>query len=100
MNTLGFPSLVDDVLQWVEGDITEQSVAEALQGRGIPLAEGTDQPIVEDSQAPSASSVGQRVADAAAGADSRSWDERIAATENPAELAALMEEAGLVSNEM
>jgi len=96
MNTLGLPGLAEDVSGWIEGDATREKVVEALQARSIPLPEGQDeQPEPEEDQKPSASSVGQQVADAAAGKDGRSLEERINATENQAELDALMEEAGL-----
>ena len=96
VNTLGLPGLAEDVLQWVEGDITVESVVGALEARSIPLPEGTVQPEPEDGQTPSASSVGQAVADTAAGVDGRSFEDRLAATTTQAELAELMEEAGLV----
>jgi len=96
VNTLGLPGLEEDVLKWVQGDITLPGVIGALEVRGIPLPEGTERPILEEDQAPSASSVGQAVADTAAGVDGRSIEDRIAGAETKAELDALMEEAGLV----
>ncbi len=96
MNVLGLPGLSDDVLGWIEGDATQEIVVEALKARDIPLPEGAVQPEVkEDVKTVSASNVGQQVADAAAGADGRSLDERINATENQEELNELMTEAGL-----
>ena len=96
MNALSLPGLVEDVLQWVQGDLTQEAVIGALEARSIPLPEGTVQPTTEESQTPSASSVGQIVADTAAGADGRSFEDRLAATESQAEIQALMEEAELV----
>jgi hypothetical protein len=96
VNTLGLPGLVEDVLQWVQGDITQEAVIGALTTRSIPLPEGTVEQKPEDDQTPSASSVGQIVADTAAGKDGRSLEERISSAETPAELEALMEEAELV----
>lgn len=96
MNTLSLPGLVEDVLQWVVGDISQETVIEALEARSIPLPEGTVQQTPGDSQTPSASTVGQIVADTAAGVDGRSLEDRMANTESQTELAELMEEAGLV----
>jgi len=96
MNVLGLPGLSDDVLGWIEGDATQENVVEALKTRDIPLPEGAAQPeVVEEVKTPSASNVGQQVADAAAGVDGRSLEERINATENQEELNELMTEAGL-----
>lgn len=95
VNTLGFPDLTEDVLQWVKGDITQETVIQALEARSIPLPEGSEpQPKPDDSQ-PSPSAVGQQVADAAAGVDGRSLDAKLAGAESNAELAAIMDEAGL-----
>lgn len=99
MNTLGFPGLAEDVLNWVEGEITENSVIEALQARSLPVPDGYkppegSEPTDEDTHV-SASAVGQRLADAAGGRDMRDLETRIAEASSPAELAALMAEAGL-----
>ena len=96
VNALGLPGLVEDVLQWVQGDITQEAVIGALTTRSIPLPEGTVEQTSEEDQTPSASSVGQAVADTAAGTDGRSLEERIANAETPAELDALMVDAELV----
>jgi hypothetical protein len=96
MNTLGLPGLTEDVLQWVQGDITLEAVIGALEVRSIPLPEGTERPTPEDNQTPSASSVGQIVADTAAGVDGRSFEDRLGETTTQAELADLMAEEGLV----
>jgi len=95
MNTLGLPGLTEDVLQWVQGAVTQEGVIEALESRSIPLPEGVEKPSPEDSQTPSASSVGQQVADAAAGADVRSLEERLEKAESAAEVAQIMDEAEL-----
>lgn len=101
VDTFGLPNLADDVTRWVEGDITEDTVREALQARGIPLSGGDGQQETSTTSAEpkqSASNVGQRVADAAGGTDRRSLDERINAAESQAELVELMREAELVRN--
>jgi len=96
LDTLGFgEGLIPDVLNWVEGDMTRESVMAALEARAIPLPEGVERPKPDQDQAPTASDVGQRVADAAAGVDGRSLDERIASAESQAELNQIMEEADL-----
>lgn len=96
MNVLGLPRLSDDVLGWIEGDATKENVVDALKARDIPLPEGAVQPeVVEEVKVPSASDVGQQVADAAAGVDGRSLEDRINDTKNQAELNELMTEAGL-----
>lgn len=96
MNGLTLPGLTEDVLQWVEGDISQEAVIAALQARSIPLPEGTEVQQTPDSeQVPSASSVGQQVADAAAGRDGRSLEDKLAAAESQAEIAAIMDEAAL-----
>ena len=95
VNALGLPGLTEDVLQWVQGDITQESVFAALEARSIPLPEGVDVQPKPDTSQPSASAVGQQVADAAAGVDGRTVEDRIADAQTPAELAAIVEEAGL-----
>ena len=94
MNTFNLPGLTEDVLQWVEGDITQETVIAALEARSIPMPEGTEQPKPDIIQ-PSASAVGQAVADSAAGVDGRSIDSKLAEAKNNAELAEIMDEAGL-----
>lgn len=99
MNALGFPGLKDDILNWVEGDITEQSVQAALQARSLvkldtEQASGGTEP-KDDSKPKTASIVGQRVADAAGGQDRRDLDTRIAEAASESELRAIMAEAGL-----
>lgn len=97
VNTLGIPGLKDDVLNWVEGDITEEAVKSILEAKSIPLpTQDGAQPTPNrtGSNAP-VSEIAQQVADAAAGRDMRSLDERIANASSQAELNQLMKEAGL-----
>jgi len=44
VNSLDLPGLKEDVLNWIEGDITPEKVIEALQARSIPLPEETARP--------------------------------------------------------
>lgn len=97
VNTLGIPGLKDDVLNWVEGDITEEAVKSILEAKSIPLPSqdgAQPTPNKTGSNAP-VSEIAQQVADAAAGRDMRSLDERIANASSQAELNQLMKEAGL-----
>ena len=95
LDTLGFgEELVADVLGWVEGDMTAEAVMGALESRGIPLPEGTEKPVTSE-QSASVSDIGQKVADSAAGVDSRTLDERLDAVDSNEELLALMTEANL-----
>lgn len=99
VNSLGFPGLAEDVSGWVEGAVTAETVQAALEARSIIKPDGDQpnvQPTPETKPAPSASDVGQRVADAAGGIDRRSLDERLAAAESAAEVESLMDEAKLV----
>lgn len=95
VNSLGMDGLVEDVLNWVEGDITPEKVIEALQARSIPLPDDTEQPRPEPTARPNPSKIGQQVADAAAGGAVKSIDERLAEADTGAEIAAIMDEAGL-----
>ena len=99
MDTFGLPGLKEDVLSWVEGPITEASVIEALKVRSIPLSDefssDAEQSQDEETSNVSASTVGQRVADAAGGNDKRDLDQRIAEASTRQELDELMAEAGL-----
>ena len=99
MDTIGLPGLKEDVLSWVEGPITEASVIEALKVRSIPLSDDfssdAEQSQDEDDGTPSASTVGQRVADAAGGQDKRDLDRKIAEATSQEEINELMAEAGL-----
>lgn len=95
MNRLGLPGLTEDVLKWVE-DVDEASIRSALEARSIPLPEWDgEQPEPEAKPSGSVSEIAQKVADSAAGRDTRSLDEKIVQAESPQELAKLMEEAGL-----
>lgn len=100
MNALNLPGLQEDVLQWVEGPITEKAVAEALKVRSINVPEDFDpdaeQPVDDEPSAPSASQVGQQLAAAAGGADKRDLEQKMAEASSPQELEALMTEAGLI----
>ena len=95
VNSLGMDGLVEDVLNWVEGTITPEKVIEALQARNIPLPDGTEQPKPDPTAEPNPSKIGQQVADAAAGGAVKGIDERLAEANTGAEVAAIMEEAGL-----
>jgi hypothetical protein len=97
VNTLGVPNLAEDVLNWVEGEITRTSVVNALEAKGLKV-EGTPAPATEPEEAPaeepSASKLGQQVADAAQGAPAKELGNRIAEAQTPAELEAIMRESG------
>ena len=107
VNARQIPNLKEDLLRWVEGDITEESVEAALQAKGLNFT----QPTVETQVFPDAgeglqptapltpsavpvSTLGQQVADAASGQTAKTLDQSIAGAESAAEVAALMEEAG------
>ena len=105
MNTLGLPGLVDDVLEWVEGDITEDSVTAALKQRSIPVdvssSDGASDAGPQDDGTPSgvpASTVGQRVADAAANRNTSDIDERLQNAETIDEVKAIMAELGTIAS--
>ena len=95
VNSLGMEGLVEDVLTWVEGDVTLEKTIAALQARNIPLPDGTEQPTPELSESPNPSKIGQQVADAASGGAVKSIDERLAEAGSNAEIQAIMEEAEL-----
>lgn len=95
VNSLGMDGLVEDVLTWVEGDITPEKVIAALEARSIPLPDAVERPAPESSESPNPSEIGQRVADAASGGAVKSIDERLAEAGSSAEIRAIMEEAGL-----
>lgn len=100
VNRLGFPGLKDDVLSWIDGDITDEKVVEAMKARSIPLPEGfqessDERELVDEPTVGVASNVGQRVADAAGGRDQRTLEDKIANASSTAEVAELMEQAGL-----
>jgi hypothetical protein len=95
VNSLDLPGLKEDVLNWIEGDITQEKVIEALQARSIPLPEQTERPSPISVSSPNPSEIGQKVADAAAGGAVKSVDERLAEANSIAEVNAIMAEAGL-----
>jgi hypothetical protein len=95
VNSLDLPGLKEDVLNWIEGDITPEKVIEALQARSIPLPEQTERPEPSSDSSPNPSEIGQRVADAAAGGAVKSVDARLAEANSIAEVNAIMAEAGL-----
>lgn len=95
VNSLGMDGLVEDVLTWVEGDITPEKVIAALEARSIPLPDAVERPTPASPETPNPSEIGQRVADAASGGAVKSLDERLAEAETQAELQAIMDEAGL-----
>ena len=105
VNARGIPNLKDDVLRWVEGEITPATVESALQAKGLNFVqEGATQPAPEALQSDAlptqspvpVSTLGQQVADAASGQQAQSLEERLAATKTPAEVVALNVEAGTV----
>jgi hypothetical protein len=101
VNALGFPGLKEDVQGWVEDDLTEESVREALQARGLlgehvpeePQDPGVENVIVEP-VTPTTSQLGQQVANAAQGGGVKDVDARLAAADSVAELDAIMSELG------
>ena len=95
VNSLDLPGLKDDVLNWIEGDITPEKVIEALQARSIPLPEETVRPDPSSGQSSNPSEIGQKVADAAAGGAVKSVEERLSGAETQAEINAIMAEANL-----
>lgn len=98
----GIPELAADLLRWVEGPITEESVEAALQAKGLNFVPGElPAPVELPPLAPPvqptiipASKLGQQVADAASGAEGKTLDQKIADATNPADVAAVAEEAG------
>jgi len=95
VNSLGMEGLVEDVLTWVEGDVTLEKTIAALQARNIPLPDVGEQPKPQSVETPNPSKIGQQVADAASGGAVKSIDERLAEADTGAEVAAIMAEAGL-----
>lgn len=91
-----FPEgLKGDVLSWIEGQITAESVTEALQARGLAPSAQPQPPAAQPEQAPqSASQLGQQVAQAAGGEGTMGVDQRIAAATTVSELNAIMAELG------
>lgn len=95
VNSLDLPGLKEDVLGWIEGDITPEKVIEALQTRSIPLPEQAERLEPKSVETPNPSEIGQKVADAAAGGAVKSVEERLAGADSIAEVNAIMEEASL-----
>jgi hypothetical protein len=99
VNALGVPKLKEDVLNWVEGELTEQSVRAALEAKGLNLV-GTPDEAPQEPEAPSSDSnestskLGQSVADAAQGGAVKELGSRIVEAENADALIAMMDEAG------
>jgi hypothetical protein len=108
VNARQIPNLKEDLLRWVEGDITEQSVETALQAKGLNFVQPTvetqafPESVIEEPQ-PAApqlsvtvpvSELGQQVADAAGGQTAKTLDQQIAGAQTKAEVVALMDEAG------
>ncbi len=101
VNTLGFPGLKEDVIGWVEGVPTLESVTEALQDRGIIKDEATETsavpPVTETPAQPDTTSkLSQDVADAATGGGVKDVDERLLAATSTDELNQIMGELDAV----
>ncbi len=100
--------LKDDLLTWVQGPVTTESVEAALQAKGLNFVQAPVETIqfpepAQVATAPQApqlpvvqpvSTLGQQVANAASGQTAQTLDQAIAAAETPAEVARLMKEAG------
>ncbi len=106
VNDLDIPNLKDDLLRWVEGPITEESVDEALKAKGLNFVHQDVVPVIElpQPEAPTpttplvpVSKLGQQVADAASGQTAKDLNQQIAEAKNQAEVNALMEAAGLTA---
>ena len=97
VDALGLSKLKDDVLNWVEGDITEEAVVAALKERGIQTPGPTDQTLdtSDESASKSVSELSQRVADAAAGNSTVDVNERLNTSKDPDELDEIVDEAGI-----
>jgi hypothetical protein len=93
VDALGFPGLKNDVLGWVEGEVTEDKVTEALKVRG--LLQGGESAKDEDPKPKPkpASELGQLVADVASGGAEKDLDARIKGAKSGEEIDALMVEA-------
>jgi hypothetical protein len=101
VNALEIPNLKDDLLRWVEGDVTEASVVAALEAKGFHLTGTEPTQEVQQPEAPASppplipvSTLGQQVADAASGQAQKTLDQQIAEAQTPAEIAELMNQAG------
>ena len=107
VNARQIPNLKEDLLRWVEGDITEESVEAALQAKGLNFAQPTvDTQVFPDAGeelqptaplTPSAvpvSTLGQQVADAASGQSALTGEQKLAQADTPEEVIAHAQEAG------
>ncbi len=104
VNSLQIPNLKEDLLAWVTGEVTLETVDAALKAKGLNFAptEGQPAPVVEAQQpvAPPefaplpVSALGQQVADAASGQTAANLDQQLAEATTQAEVAKLMTEAG------
>lgn len=98
----GFPKLTDVVIEKVEGFPTEQSVNEVLKGLGLVQAETSTESDADSEQPDKVEAIagvanlGQKVASAAGGAGRSGVSEKLAKAKTPAEVAAVMAEAGLL----
>ena len=102
VKSLDIPNLRDDLLRWVEGDVTLESVNEALQAKGLNFVQPATQPAPEELQPEVApitvspvpvSKLGQSVADAASGAVEANLDEALLEADDAATVIKLMKEA-------
>ena len=101
VNTLGFPGLKDDVIGWVEGVPTEESVKEALQARGIIKKDDATASVVppvepQEPVTPTTSKLGELVANASLGEGVKGVDERLLNTENVGQVTEIMGELDAV----
>jgi hypothetical protein len=97
VDSLGLPGLKDDVLGWVEGDVTEEAVVAALKVRGIQPPGPADPAAVtdEDPTPASMSELSQAVENAATGNAVVDVNERLNAADGDEELWAVADEAGI-----
>lgn len=102
VKSLDIPNLRDDLLRWVEGDVTLESVNAALQAKGLnfvppgslPEPQVLQPEVAEPSASPATTSkLGQQVADAASGAVTADLDQGLLAADDKATVIKLMEEA-------
>lgn len=95
VEAFGLPGLKEDVLRWVEGPITQDSVATALKTRGINVTDPSGQQVPSAPATPSASTIGQQVAQAATGGAIKDLDEQLLEAKNRSEVRAMMEASGI-----
>ncbi len=102
VKSLDIPNLRDDLLRWVEGDVTLESVNEALQAKGLNFVQPAPQPAPEELQSEAApitvspvpvSKLGQSVADAASGAVEANLDTALLEADDRETVIKLMKEA-------